>query len=163
VTHTYLIAQAGSNAAADVIQKAIELSENTRQSWAETWDFVLAAEPLSLWGAIVKFSFGIAAFALVYLAIQYGSEIAKTKSLGTVIEMFVFPLVVLVLLGGDGRILAGVVLAIRGVAQSFMLGILSTSLGGVTLQKAIEELNHNSLAIARVRQVMSQCDGLVGA
>jgi hypothetical protein len=160
---TLHLAQAGSNAAADVIQKALELSENTRQSWAETWDFVLAADELSLWGGIVKFSFGIAAFALVYLAIQYGSEIAKTKSIGTVIEMFIFPLTVLVLLGGNGRILAGLVLAIRGVAQAFMLNILSTSLGGVTMQKAIQELNHNNLAIARVRQLMSQCDGLVGA
>jgi hypothetical protein len=162
MTHLYL-AQAGSNAAADMIQKAIAMSENTRQSWAETWEFVLAPDSLSLWGAIVKFSFGIAAFALIYLAIQYGSEIAKTKSMGTVIEMFIFPLTVLVLLGGDGRILSGLVFAIRGVAQTFMEGILATSLGGVTFQKAITELNQNNLAIARVRQLLSQCDGLVGA
>ena len=45
---TLLLAQAGSLNAVEVLQDALLLSEETRDSWQKTWDFSLAADPNTL-------------------------------------------------------------------------------------------------------------------
>jgi hypothetical protein len=147
---TLLLAQAGSGSAVEVLQDALLLSEETRNSWQKTWDFSLAADPNTLWAAAVNFALGIAAFALLYMAIREGDEVMKSQSWGKLIEMITWPFIVVFMLGNNGLILSGVVLAFRGVGQSLLDDILRTSLGGVNMQRAIQT-------------VFGDCDGAVGA
>jgi hypothetical protein len=160
---TILLAQAGSSNAVEVLQDALLLSEDTRASWQKTWDLSLTADPNTLWAAIVAFSLGIAAFALLYMAIRDGDEIMKNQSWGKLVEMITWPFIVVFMLGNNGLILSGVVLAFRGVGQSLLDDILRSSLGGVTMQTAIQNVNLDAVTIARIRQVFGDCDGLVGA
>lgn len=160
---TPLLAQAGSQAAADIIQDALTLAQRTRESWQETWDIALQIDDVSLWGAIVRFSLGISALALIYLAIRQGNEIAKSKSWGALIDMFIFPILTIFVLGGNGRILSAMVLALRGVGYQMIDSILSISLGGVTLLGAIQAVNTNGLLMRRIQQLFQECDTIVGA
>jgi hypothetical protein len=158
----FFLGQVGSEAAARVIQDAFNLSEETRSSWQKTWGFALSTDGNTLWVASVNFSLGIAAFALLYLAIQEGNEILKSQSWGKLVDIVVWPFIVVFMLGNNGFILANLVLAVRGIGQFFINGILVTSLGGVTMQDAIKNVNLNAVLIARIRQIYSDCDGLVG-
>jgi len=160
---TILLAQAGSGSAVEVLQDALLLSEETRDSWQKTWDFSLAADPNTLWAASVSFALGLAAFALLYMAIREGDEIMKNQSWGKLVEMVTWPFIVVFMLGNNGLILSGVVLAFRGVGQSLLDDILRTSLGGVNMQRAIQAVNLDAVTIARIRQVFGDCDGAVGA
>jgi hypothetical protein len=157
------LAQAGSSNAIEVLQDALLLSEETRQSWQKTWDFSLAADPTTLWAASVNFALGIAAFGMLYLAIREGNDILKQQSWGKLIEMVTYPFIVVFMLGNNGFILAQMVLVLRGVGQSLLDDILKTSLAGVRMQTAIQNVNLNAITIARIRQVYADCDGLVGA
>jgi hypothetical protein len=157
------LAQAGSSNAVEVLQDALLLSEETRQSWQKTWDFSLAADPTTLWAASVNFALGIAAFGMLYLAIREGNDILKQQSWGKLIEMVTYPFIVVFMLGNNGFILAQMVLVLRGVGQSLLDDILKTSLAGVRMQTAIRNVNLNAITIARIRQVYADCDGLVGA
>jgi hypothetical protein len=157
------LAQAGSSNAVEVLQDALLLSEETRQSWQKTWDFSLAADPTTLWAASVNFALGIAAFGMLYLAIREGNDILKQQSWGRLIEMVTYPFIVVFMLGNNGFILAQMVLVLRGVGQSLLDDILKTSLAGVRMQTAIQNVNLNAITIARIRQVYADCDGLVGA
>lgn len=160
---TLLLAQSGSGSAVEVLQDALLLSENTRESWQKTWDFSLAADSNTLWAASVGFALGITAFALLYMAIREGDEIMKNQSWGKLIEMITWPFIVVFMLGNNGLILSGVVLTFRGVGQSLLDDILRTSLGGVNMQRAIQTVNLDAVTIARIRQVFGDCDGAVGA
>lgn len=160
---TILLAQTGSLNAVEVLQDALLLSEDTRASWQKTWDLSLAANPNTLWAAIVAFSLGIAAFALLYMAIRDGDEIMKNQSWGKLVEMITWPFIVVFMLGSNGLILSGVVMAFRGIGQLLLDDVLRSSLGGVTMQTAIQNVNLDTVTIARIRQVFGDCDGVVGA
>jgi hypothetical protein len=156
-------AQAGSSNAVEVLQDALLLSEETRESWQKTWDFSLVADPTTLWAASVNFAFGIAAFGMLYLALREGNDVLKQQSWGKLVEMVTWPFIVVFMLGNNGFMLSEVVLALRGVGQSLLDDILKTSLGGVKMQTAIQNVNLNAITIARIRQVYADCDGAVGA
>jgi hypothetical protein len=160
---TLFFAQAGSANAVEVLQDALLLSEETRASWQKTWDFSLVTDPTTLWAASVNFAIGIAAFGMLYLAIREGNDVLKQQSWGKLIEMITWPFIVVFMLGNNGFMLAGVVLALRGVGQSLLDDILQTSLGGVRMQTAIQNVNLDALTIARIRQIYADCDGVVGA
>jgi DNA-binding GntR family transcriptional regulator len=63
---TTLLAQQGSEAAADVIQGALQLSEDTIASWNETWNDLIRADS-PFWQTIVQFSRGILALCFLYM------------------------------------------------------------------------------------------------
>lgn len=159
--NTFLLAQEGSEAAVDIIQGALQLTEDTIASWNETWIEVVSPDSM-LWGDIVAFSRGILALCFIYMFVRYGNEIMKTKYLGTVAELFTLPLVVLLFLGNNGALLANLILVLRSVGYSLVTALLSKQLVGYTLQDAVRQFGLNNLGVQRIKQVYSECEGLVG-
>jgi hypothetical protein len=159
----FFLAQEGSTAAAQVIEQSLNLSRGISASWDETWQTLLQ-EPndFSLWTAIVRFSLTIAVLALIYYAVSQGNDILKTQSFSKIIEMFVTPLVVIFLLGGNGFMLANIILAIRGVGRSLITSILQLQLGGISMEQAINQVINNQFAVQRIRQVFQECATLTG-
>jgi hypothetical protein len=159
----WIIAQEGSESAARVIERSLALSRNITASWDDLWTTILQSpNDLSLWTAIVRFSLTIAVLALVYYAVSQADEIFKTQSFSKIVEMFVTPLVVIVLLGGNGYILANIILGIRGVGRSLITSVLQLQLGGLSMQQAIAQVINNQLAVQRIRQIFQECATLTG-
>lgn len=156
-----LLAQAGSEAAVDVIQGALQLTEDTIASWNETWIDVVRPDS-SFWQAIVNFSRGILAFCFLYMFVRYGNEVMKSKYLGTVVEMLIFPLVVLLFLGNNGALLSDSIFALRAVGYRLTTGLLSQQLVGYAMQDAIAQFGLTNLGVQRIKQVYSECEGLTG-
>jgi hypothetical protein len=158
---TTLLAQQGSEAAADVIQGALQLSEDTIASWNETWNDLIRADS-PFWQTIVQFSRGILALCFLYMFLRFGNEIMKSRYLGTIVELFTFPLVVLLFLGNDGRLLSESILVLRAVGYRLTTGLLSQQIVGYSLQDAIAQFGLNNLGVQRIKQVYSECEGLSG-
>lgn len=158
-----LIAQEGSQAAADVVQNALTLSRNVSGSWNGLWASLLTdTSEFSLWSAIVRFALTIAVFALIYYAVSQANNVFNTQSFSKIVEMFVAPIVVVALLGGNGRLLAQIILMIRGVGHDMISQILGLQLAGLSLNNALAEVNGNLMAMQRIRQVFSECAALTG-
>lgn len=158
-----LLAQEGSQNALKVIVDSLNLSGGVTESWNELWQaLLLGANEQSLWQSIVQFALRIAVLALIYFAIQHGNEVMKTQSFSQVIEMFITPLVVIFLLGGNGQILSRIILVVRGLGRTLIGEVLSKQALGIALDRSIVEVNSNLYAMQRVRQVFQECAALTG-
>lgn len=157
-----LLAQEGSRAAASVIERSLNLTRSVAGSWDRSWEMLTDNSDLSLWSAVVNFSLKVALLALIYYAISQSNNVLNTVSFSKVVEMFVTPIVVVVLLGGNGYLLAQITLILRGVGRSLILDILQLQLGGISMQSAISQVNGNMLATNRIRQVFQECAALTG-
>lgn len=157
------LAQEGSQAAAETIEQSLALSQAISEGWNDTWQSLLQApDDLSLWSAIIKFSLWIAVLALIYYGMAQANEIFKTQSFSKIVEMFVPPLVVVFLLGGNGYMLANIILMIRGLGRSLISNILQLQLGGISMNQALHQVLNNQLATQRIRQIYQECASLVG-
>jgi hypothetical protein len=96
----------------------------------------------------VQFSRGILALCFLYMFLRFGNEIMKSRYLGTVVELFTFPLVVLLFLGNDGRLLSESILVLRAVGYRLTTGLLSQQIVGYTLQDAVAQFGLNNLGRA---------------
>lgn len=157
-----LLAQEGSQAAAQVIERSLNLSRNVAGNWDRSWEMLTDNSDLSLWSAIVNFSLIVAVLSLIYYAISQANNVLNTVSFSKVVEMFITPIVVVFLLGGNGYFLAQVILILRGVGRSLIFDVLRLQLGGISLQSAINQVNSNMFATQRIRQVFQECASLTG-
>ncbi len=162
-------AQAGSEAAGQIIEQSLELQKDIYQSWNSMWDnvIVLDAPPdiaqTSLWAAMCYGATFLAALILIYSFIKSGSEILRRRHWAAVVEMFIWPITVVVFLGGDGRLLAAAVLVMRGSFEYIIRQVQRVQLAGIQVQTAVEQIQMNTLGIIRVKQLLNECEGVVGA
>jgi hypothetical protein len=160
-THTWVLAQEGSEAAVNVIENALQLTQSTIESWNDTWAQTITPSS-ALWVTIVDFSRGLLALTFLYMFIRFGSEVMKSRYIGTVVELFTFPLIVLLFLGGDGRLLSNIILFIRSLGYTLVTGLLNQQLLGYTLEGAVKQFGLNNLGVQRIKQLYAECEGLVG-
>jgi hypothetical protein len=160
-THTWVLAQEGSEAAVNVIENALQLTQSTIESWNDTWAQTITPSS-ALWVDIVDFSRGLLALTFLYMFIRFGSEVMKSRYIGTVVELFTFPLIVLLFLGGDGRLLSNIILFIRSLGYTLVTGLLNQQLLGYTLEGAVKQFGLNNLGVQRIKQLYAECEGLVG-
>lgn len=158
---SFLLAQEGSEAAVSVIEGALQLTEDTIASWNETWIETITPDS-QLWTDIVAFSRGLLALCFIYMFVRFGNEIMKSRYLGTVVELFTFPLIVLLFLGNDGRLLSNVIRFVRSLGYNLVTALLSKQLVGYSLQDAVKQFGLNNLGVQRIKQLYSECEGLVG-
>jgi hypothetical protein len=86
----------------------------------------------------------------------------KSRYLGTVVELFTFPLVVLLFLGGRRQAALGHPSWRCGRVgyRLTVTGLLSQQIVGYTLEDAVKQFGLNNLGVQRIKQVYSECEGL---
>ena len=156
------LAQEGSQAASEVIQQSLELSQATIESWQRIWDAATDSSTVELWAGLVNLGIILATFSIIYVSIRYAGELSNTTSWSKILEMFLWPITVLVFLAGNGRLLSQVVRIIRGVGYAQVSSILEIQLAGVTFRQAIDQVRLNKLSIHRIQQIYSECVNLTG-
>lgn len=159
--HTLYLAQEGSQAAADIVSNALELTEATIESWNEVWTEVITPES-QLWDSVLDTARLTLAFAFIYMFVRYGNEVMKSKYLGTIAEMFTLPLIVLFFLGGNGFLLSQVILALRSLGYQLTVTLLQQQVVGYTLEGAVKQFSLNNIGVQRLKQIYSECEGLTG-
>jgi hypothetical protein len=158
-----LLAQTGSEAAASIINQSLQIQSGIQESWSDIWLSVTDPEsPGSIWFTTVEGAQILAMFVLIYLLIQFGNEFSKTRYLGKVIETFIWPVVVIVLLGGNGQLLSQLVLTLRGVFDYILAFTQRIQIAGIEIGVAARQLQLNGLGATRIRQLYNECEGLSG-
>ena len=163
------LAQAGSEAAGRIIEQSLGLQKDIFQSWNDMWEGVVVVDApsdiaqTSLWAAMCYGASFLAALILIYSFIKSGSEILRRRHLAAVLEMFIWPVTVVVFLGGNGRLLAAAVLVMRGSFEFVIRQVQRVQLAGIQIQVAVEQIQMNTLGIVRVKQLLNECEGVVGA
>ena len=161
--YSYLLAQEGSEAAASILQQSLELSKGTVQAWQETWISVFDPSDMTgMWSVMVETSKVIAGFCLLYMAIKSGSELLNSQSIGKVVEMLSFPIISVLLLSGNGKLLAYITLAIREVGYFVVRSVTERQVMGVRLEIATEQLKRNNIGVQRINQLYGECISYVG-
>jgi len=163
LSFTLHLAQAGSEAAGEVLSQSIDLQAGIEASWDEMWDSIIDPEQgTSLWSAIVTGTQVISVLILLYLLVQFGNEFSKTRYLGTLIEAFIWPVTYIIFIGNNAQLLATSVIAIRGILEASLTQVQATQLLGIKIGVASRQVQLNGLGATRIRQLFSECSGLAG-
>ncbi len=144
----------GNEKAQAILTNSRQLNQQTQESWQRLWDIsVNSAEPL--WQALCEFGAFIAAMSLIYLIIKEGKD--GILDLLHIIEISMFPIVVSILLGGNGYILSQLVLYFRGVSLFWLTQILNMTFAGISVSDAIGKIQNTAVANTRAREIFTEC------
>jgi hypothetical protein len=152
----------GEASALGSVQGSIELSRATVESWEQVW--LTALDPLdgSLWYGLCQIGLALGGLSILYLAVRDGGEIIKKQSWADLAALFVWPLVVVVFLKGNGQLLSDTVKAIRGYGYLQTQRVLEFQLGELTFRDALTRQGLSSATQEALRNLYSECQGKVG-
>lgn len=143
----------------DLIRQGIQISEDVAESWNSLWE--TAIDPSGgLWGGLVNLALFIVAVSVVIIAIKEANEFQQNASWARLVEVFIWPLIVVFFLAANGTVLAQSVLAIRAIGQEQVTSVLDYQLGGATFREALLQLRNNNLAATRVNEIYGSCYNL---
>ncbi|MGK7875420.1 MAG: hypothetical protein AB4426_19605 [Xenococcaceae cyanobacterium] len=157
-----LLAQAATNTsgqALDTLRDAIELSENTVQSWNALWTTLLRYSESGLWLALVRLGLILAGISVLYLAATEGKDAIENRSWSKLVSMFIWPIVIVIFLGGNGAVLAESVKFIRSVGYAQVQGVTEIQMGEFTFRTAISDITISSAAKEQLETLYSECLG----
>jgi hypothetical protein len=158
-----VLAQTGSEAAGSILNQSIQLQSGIQESWNDIWRSVTDPETASsIWFVSVEAAQILALFILIYMLIQFGSEFNRTRYLGKIIEAFIWPVAVIIFLGGNGRLLSTTVLVLRGTFENILASMQRIQVAGIEIGIAARQLQLNGLGATRIRQLYNECEGLSG-
>jgi hypothetical protein len=161
---TQLIAQTSTaGQALDTLSDAIEVSQKTVESWNLVWFNTFNTQESSLWIALVKLGLILAGISVTYLAVTSGKEIIEKQSWSELVAMFIWPLVIVVFLSNNGKVLAESVKFIKAVGSTQVQEIMKIQVGEMTFRTALSDVNLTSAGKEEIEKLYSECQGKVGS
>lgn len=143
----------------DLLQQAIQLSQNTADSWDLLWSDLISSNN-DLWKALCTFAVVLAALSLIFVALKIAAENAKGHTFFSEFsESMVWSLVVFFFLTGNGFILSNTVLLLRDVANNQITNILELQLASLTMRQALQTVALSSSGQDRIEAILAQCQG----
>jgi hypothetical protein len=143
------------------LQNSINLANQTAQSWNALWTATInPAAPL--WLALVHLGLILAGLSLMYLVVTTGREVLEKQSWSELVQMFVWPLVIVFFLGSSGKLLADVVVGIRQIGYTQVTNVLTLQANGAALGQAIRSTGLTGVAQQSIQAQYSACAGLTG-
>jgi hypothetical protein len=109
------------------LELSIDLSKQTAESWDKLWDSAIGAST-GQWQSLVALGLTLALFSIIYLALTTGREIIEKQSWGDLVNLFIWPLVVMIFLGNNGALLAKSVIIIRSIGHAQVVKVLETQI-----------------------------------
>ena len=116
----------------------------------------------SLWYGLVKLGITLGAASILFVALTTGKEIIEKQSWSELAAIFVWPLVIMIFLGGNGNFLAKTIIFIRGFAYNQVQNILEIQVSELTFKSAISNVTISSIARQQLENLYSECQGQVG-
>ncbi len=152
----------GENQALDIVSQAIDLSRQTIEAWNLAWNDVISPLDDGLWTGMVHLGLVLAAVSILYMALVSGKEILDKQSWSELATLFVWPLVIIFFLGGNGSLLAQTTLLLRNFGYAQVQNVLNVQLGELTYRDAITRLGISAAAKEALQNLYSECQGLTG-
>ncbi|MEL7039652.1 MAG: hypothetical protein AAFO04_29180 [Cyanobacteria bacterium J06592_8] len=145
----------------DLINLGSDLNQSTTQAWGELWGEVIASGS-PLWESLTNLGLLIAGLSLLYLAIERIRPLLERQSWSDLAALLVMPLVVVFLLGGGGKLGAGVVQTFYGIGTYYVQAVLTQQIGSSALdaQTALNEIRTENAEQALEQEIYGECMNL---
>ena len=143
----------------DLLQQAIQLSEETAKSWGLLWSDLINSNN-ELWEASCFFALILAALSLIFVALKIAAENVKGHTFFSEFsDSLVWSLVVFLFLAGNGFILSNTVLLVRDVANHQITNVLEFQLANLTIRQALQTVALSSSGQDQIEGILAQCQG----
>jgi hypothetical protein len=145
-----------------ILEGTLNVTQATQDAWAETWTAVLG-EDSSLWRTMTqRIAPIICALSLVYLTLTDVTEAARKQSWSELINMFVWPLVIVIMLGANnGQGLAGVAIGLRNIGYELNKILLEAQINDTRLDQAIRTVAMTQSGMSEINMILTECQGKV--
>jgi hypothetical protein len=153
----------GESDALDIVTSSLELSKATVESWNEVWQVTLATQSSGLWIGLIRLGITLGAASILFLALTTGKEIIEKQSWSELASIFIWPIIIMILLGANGNVLASTITFIRGFAYNQVQSVLQLQVGELTFKDAISNVAITNIARQQLENLYGECQGKVGA
>jgi len=141
-----------------ILESAIQLSRDTARSWNGVWDTIFDS---GVWFGLVSLGVTVAVLSVLYLAFAEGKKAVDEGDWASVVEMMVFPIVIVVFLANNGALLANTVQIMRNVAYHETNQIMNLQLSSYSLDTAIRTIATTQAARSQLEALYKPCQGEV--
>ncbi len=149
----------GNERAQSILQNSLELNRITAESWERIWDVVInPAEPL--WQSMIYISGIIFFICFIIHIISKADDLAVSKKEVRITFTRLFFGLLLIL--GNGTVLANLLRILHGIGQYFVSVVLNFTLAGVKISEAIGSIQNTTVANARAREIFAECVNQTG-
>lgn len=162
ITIAQLPPQPGNEDAADLVRDTVALTDSIAQEWELTWDYLFDPSDSGIWYGLVRLGLSLAAFSLLFVAIKDGKEIIDQQSWSQLVGLFAVPILIVIFLGANGRLLAQTTMTIRDVGRYEVNRVLSAQLGELTFREAWQRWKDNIGVRQELEALYAPCQGLSG-
>jgi hypothetical protein len=138
-------ASGGEGSALDIVSESINLARATSESWDKVWIGTIDPIASGLWVGLVSLGITLAAISILFLTLTSGKDIIEKQSWSELASLFVWPLVIMLFLGANGRLLANTVIVSRSFAYQQVQSVLEAQLGELTFRDAITNVTLSSI------------------
>ena len=151
-----------SSDALEVVKGAIGLSQDTFRAWNKAWTDAINPVDGGLWSGLVSVGLILAMLSILYVALKEGKDVLEKQSWSELVNMIVWPIVVLFFLGNNGSLLAQTTLGIRNIGYAQTQKVLNLQLGETQFRTAISKTGISNSTKEAIQNLYTECGGLVG-
>jgi hypothetical protein len=152
----------GEGSALDIVNESINLARATSESWNRLWIDTIDPIASGLWVGLVSLGITLAAVSILFLTLTRGKDIIEKQSWSELAALFIWPLVIMLFLGANGKLLANTVIFTRNFAYKQVQSVLEAQLGELTFRDAIANVTISNIGKQQLENLYSECRNKVG-
>ncbi|MEG3838698.1 hypothetical protein [Microcoleus sp. herbarium14] len=146
----------------DIVSESINLAKTTSESWDKVWISTIDPIASGLWVGLVSLGITLAAVSILFLTLSSGKDIIEKQSWSELAALFVWPLVIMLFLGANGKLLANTVIFTRSFAYRQVQSVLEAQLGEMTFRDAIANVTISNIGRQQLENLYGECRNKVG-
>lgn len=140
-----------------LLETSIKLNQATVASWDLIWDEIISIMH-PLWIGVCDFGIIIGAISMILVSLKMAFDYKDASNFFFDLpNTLIWPLIVIILLSSNGKILANTVLSLRSLAYYELNEILTYQVADVTFKQALADVTLTSSAKNQIRAILSEC------
>ncbi|MFB2895099.1 hypothetical protein ACE1CI_19505 [Aerosakkonemataceae cyanobacterium BLCC-F50] len=152
----------GEGSALDIVNQSINLAKATSEAWNKVWISTIDPIASGLWVGLVSLGIILAAISILFLTLTSGKDIIEKQSWSELAALFIWPIVIMLFLGANGKLLANTVIFTRNFAYKQVQSVLVAQLGELTFRDAIANVTISNIGKQQLENLYSDCRNKVG-
>lgn len=143
----------------DLLRGAVELSQDTTMAWRNLW-LDLIDPSNEIWAGLSDFGLALAAVSLIFISLKLAADNAQGRLiLSQILELLVWPIVIVFFLKGNGNLLSQTVLLLRDIGHAQVTQVLDAELADLTVRRALEDVTLTNSARTEIAAIFAECQG----
>ena len=144
--------------AGGLLNQSMDLMQNTSSSWNDVWEYaILDPQKNFLWDSLVDLGLKLAFFSVLYLAVTEGTSFIKNQDNSTIVNFFVWPLAIALLLGNNGYLMVQNFKIVNQIALGSVNEVYKAQINGLSMKESLLVTQATSIGIDAIEGILSNC------